>query len=179
MARSSQTFSKKEKEKKRLKKRQDKQQKKEERKAQAVEGKLENMMAYIDEDGNITDTPPDPNRKKKEIDASTIEIGVPKREDEEPTINTGKVTFFNDSKGYGFIRDLKTQDNLFVHLSGMSEPVGEGDTVIFDIEKGVRGLAAVRVKKYVAPPPEPKEPKAENESKESTEEKPPEATGAE
>lgn len=175
MARSSQTFSKKEKEKKRLKKRQDKLLKKEERKANAVEGKLENMMAYVDDDGNITDTPPDPNKKKKEIDASTIEIGVPKREDEEPTIHVGKVTFFNDSKGYGFIRDLKTQDNLFVHLSGMIEPVGEGDKVTFDIEKGVKGLAAVRVKKYVAEVEKPVE-KAPEKPEDKASEDGPEAS---
>ena len=80
MARSQETFSKKEKEKKRLKKRQDKLAKREERKANSEGGGLENMMAYVDENGMITDTPPDPNAKKKVIKASSIEIGVPKRE---------------------------------------------------------------------------------------------------
>ena len=79
MAKSQQTFNKKEKEKKRLKKRKDKQQKKEERRENSLGGGLENMLAYVDEDGNITDTPPDPAKKKK-IDAGSIEIGVPKRE---------------------------------------------------------------------------------------------------
>ena len=64
MGKSQETFSKKEKEKKRIKKKQDKDQKKEERKANAVKGKtLEEMFAYVDENGNISTTPPDPNKK--------------------------------------------------------------------------------------------------------------------
>src|SRR5690606_2231679 len=103
MAKSQETYSKKEKEKKRLKKRQDKLAKKEERKASSEGGGLENMMAYVDENGNITDTPPDPALKKKIIKASSIEIGVPKRVEEDLTTERqGKISFFNDSKGYGF-----------------------------------------------------------------------------
>ena len=63
MARSQETFNKKEKEKKRLKKRQEKQLKKEERKANSKGGGLENMLAYVDENGHITDTPPDRTKK--------------------------------------------------------------------------------------------------------------------
>jgi len=65
MAKSKETFGKKEKEKKRLKERQEKHEKMEERKANARKGKsLEDMMAYIDEDGNISSTPPDPKKEK-------------------------------------------------------------------------------------------------------------------
>ena len=74
MAKSQNAFIKQENEKKRLKKRKDKLQKKEERKLNSSEGGLDSMIAYVDENGNITDTPPDPTRKTK-IDASTIEIG--------------------------------------------------------------------------------------------------------
>jgi len=106
MGKSQETFSKKEKEKKRLKKRQDKLVKKEERKSTSEGGSLESMMAYVDEFGNLSDTPPDPLKKKKII-ASNIEIGIPKREDEpQVTGRQGKITYFNDSKGYGFIKDL-------------------------------------------------------------------------
>jgi cold shock CspA family protein len=147
MAKSQETFSKKEKEKKRLKKRQDKLVKKEERKSSSEGGSLESMMAYVDEYGNITDTPPDPTKKKKVI-ASNIEIGVPKREDEPMvTERRGKVTYFNDSKGYGFIKDLMTQENVFVHINGLSEPVKENDNVTFEVERGLKGMNAVRVKK--------------------------------
>ena len=65
MGKSQETFGKKEKEKKKLKQRQDKQEKMEERKANAKKGKsLDEMMAYIDENGNISSTPPDPRKKK-------------------------------------------------------------------------------------------------------------------
>lgn len=147
MAKSQETFSKKEKEKKRLKKRQDKLIKKEERKADSAGGSLESMMAYVDEFGNISDTPPDPTKKQKII-ASNIEIGVPKREDEpEETGRQGKISYWNDSKGYGFIKDLVTQENVFVHVNGTLETVKEGDTVTFEVERGQKGMNAVRVKK--------------------------------
>lgn len=147
MAKSQETFSKKEKEKKRLKKRQDKLIKKEERKADSVGGSLESMMAYVDEYGNITDTPPDPTKKKKII-ASNIEIGVPKREDEpEAAARQGKISYWNDSKGYGFIKDLITLENVFVHVNGTLEAVKEGDTVTFEVERGQKGMNAVGVKK--------------------------------
>jgi len=147
MGKSQETFSKKEKEKKRIKKRQDKLLKKDERKASSPGGDLDSMMAYVDEYGNITDTPPDPTKKKKVI-ASNIELGVPKREDEpEEKERSGKVTFFNDSKGYGFIKDLATQENVFVHANGCTDQIAENDMVTFEVERGMKGMNAVRVKK--------------------------------
>ncbi len=126
MAKSQQTYNKKEKEKKRLKKRQDKLLKKEERKANSAGGGLDAMMAYVDENGMITDTPPDPTKKKKVIKAENIEIGVPKREEEiEETVKTGKVSFFDSSKGFGFILDIKSQEKYFVHVSGLIDEVAE------------------------------------------------------
>ncbi len=147
MAKSQETFSKKEKEKKRLKKRQDKLVKKEERKASSEGGGLDSMMAYVDENGFITDTPPDPTKKKKII-ASNIELGVPKREDDPAdAFRQGKISYFNDAKGYGFIKDLATQENVFVHINALSEAVKENDKVTFEVEKGPKGLNAIRVKK--------------------------------
>jgi hypothetical protein len=67
MAKSKETFGKKQKEKQRLKKRQDKQQKMEERKANSKKGKsLNEMLAYVDENGNLSSTPPLVVRKKDE-----------------------------------------------------------------------------------------------------------------
>lgn len=147
MAKSQETFNKKEKEKKRLKKRQDKQQRKEERKANSEGGGLENMMAYVDEFGNITDTPPDPAKKQK-IKAENIEIGIPKKVEEDlPAERIGKVDFFNDQKGFGFIRERDTQEKYFVHVNGLIDEIQEGDTVNFELEKGMKGMNAVRVKK--------------------------------
>ena len=149
MAKSQETFNKKEKEKKRLKKRQDKLLKKAERQANSNKGgDLEDMMAYVDEFGQITDTPPDPTIKKKVIDAESIELGVPKREAvEEDPIKKGKIEFFNDSKGYGFIKENDTGDKFFVHVNGMTEPCVEGDKVQFELERGMKGMNAINVKK--------------------------------
>lgn len=148
MAKSKATYSKKEKEKKRLKKRQDKELKKEERKANSTGGGWESMMAYVDEFGNITDTPPDPTKKKKLVDASSIEIGISRREDEEvPAERKGRIAFFNDSKGYGFINEIGTQEKFFVHANGLLQEVKENDQVTFELERGLKGMNAINVKK--------------------------------
>jgi cold shock CspA family protein len=147
MAGSQETFNKKDKEKKRLKKRLDKQQKLADRKANSQGGGLENMIAYVDENGHITDTPPDPANRKK-IDAATIKIGVPKREKDEATaIRKGRVDFFDSSKGFGFIKESDTQERFFVHVNGLVEEIKEGDIVSFEIERGLKGMNAVSVKK--------------------------------
>jgi len=147
MAKSQDTFNKKEKEKKRLKKRKEKTLKREDRKSNSTGGDLENMLAYVDENGNLTDTPPDPTKKRKVI-ASSIEISVPRREEEEiDPIRLGRIDFFNDSKGFGFIKEKDTQEKYFVHINGLLEDVKEGDNVVFELERGLKGLNAVRVKK--------------------------------
>jgi len=149
MAKSQDTFNKKEKEKKRLKKRQDKNLKREDRKSNSAGGELENMLAYVDENGNLTDTPPDPSKKKKVI-ASSIEISVPRRAEEDiDPVHIGRIDFFNDSKGYGFIKEHETQEKYFVHINGLLEDVKEGDVVTFELERGLKGLNAISVKKKV------------------------------
>lgn len=148
MAKSQETFNKKEKEKKRLKRRQDKESKREERKnAPEKEKSFEDMLAYVDEYGNITTTPPDPT-KRKVIKAEEIEIGVSKQEAPDPAdlIRKGVVTFFNESKGYGFIKDQVTQESIFVHVNGLEDEIGEHDKVTFETEKGLKGPNAIRVK---------------------------------
>jgi cold shock CspA family protein len=150
MGRSLETFSKKEREKKKFKKQQDKKEKAEERKANSDKGKdLESMMAYIDEHGNITSTPPDPSKKRKVV-IEDIQISVPKQEAifVDP-FRKGSITFFNESKGFGFIQDLVSQESVFVHINALTEPVQEGDKVTFETEQGQKGLNAVRVKKAV------------------------------
>ena len=148
MSRPTETFNKKEKEKKRLKKQQEKREKAEERKASSTKGKsLEEMMAYIDENGNISSTPPDPNKKRK-FNAEDIQIGVARHEPTEPEgPRKGTVTFFNESKGYGFIKDQATQESIFVHINGLIDPIKENDKVTFETEQGQKGPNAVSVKK--------------------------------
>lgn len=144
MAKSEQTFNKKEKEKKRLKKRELKMKKKEERKANATGG---DMLLYVDQYGNLTETPQDPTQKVI-VDAESIEIGVAKRVEEyvDP-VHNGRVAFFNDSKGFGFINDLDSQEKYFVHVNGLMEEIKENDKVSFELERGMKGMNAVKVKK--------------------------------
>lgn len=147
MAKSQQSFNKSEKEKLKQKKRKDKLAKKEERKANPSSS-FDSMIAYVDENGMITSTPPDPTRKKKEVDISSIEIGVSKRVEEEINpFRKGKVSFFDTSKGYGFILDTENQEKYFVHVSGLIDQIAENDKVSFELEQGQKGLNAVRVKK--------------------------------
>lgn len=141
------TWSKKENEDRKKKKKKEKEQRKEERKANAKEGKsLDDMIMYVDEDGNFTSTPPDP-LKKKVIKGEDIQIGVAKQTNVkvDPT-RKGTVTFFNDSKGYGFIKDSDNGDSIFVHVNGLNEPIKEGNKVTFEVEMGHKGPNAVRVK---------------------------------
>ncbi|MEX1001391.1 MAG: cold shock domain-containing protein [Crocinitomicaceae bacterium] len=149
MGRSNETFSKKEKEKKKERKKKEKQKRKEERQSSSDGGGLDSMMAYVDENGVIVDTPPDPDKKKTKIKAENIEIGIPKKEEmeEEDPIHEGKVTFFNDEKGYGFIKDKNNQESYFVHINNLREPVAEGDKVEFETERGPKGMVAIKVKK--------------------------------
>lgn len=147
MAKSQITYNKKENEKKRLKKRLEKQQKKEERKLNQQSGGFESMIAYVDENGNITDTSPDPAKKVK-IDPNTIEVSIPKKEKEDViTVRTGRVEFFDDRKGFGFIRESESQEKYFVHANGLLENIQEGDNVSFELERGFKGMNCVRVKK--------------------------------
>ncbi len=149
MAKSRVTFNKKEKEKKRQRKKKEKEEKKEARKANSSKGSgLDDMIAYVDAEGNITDTPPDPDNYE-EVEAENIEISVSKNleSDEAPAQRTGKVSFFNSSKGYGFIEDSNTKERIFVHVSGLLEEVQENDLVSFETEKTPKGLSAVEVKR--------------------------------
>jgi cold shock CspA family protein len=147
MAKSQQTFNKSEREKKRLKKKKDKLAKKEERKANKESGGFESMMAYVDENGHISDTPPDPAKKKK-VALDSIVIGVPKKEDVEiDPVRTGRVEFFNTTKGFGFIKETDTHEKFFVHVNGLIDTIAEGDKVSFELERGMKGMNAVRVKK--------------------------------
>ena len=58
----------------------------------------------------------------------------------------GKVKFFNESKGFGFIKDSETEKEYFVHASGLIDKVREDDKVTFELQEGKKGLNAVNVK---------------------------------
>ncbi len=145
MGRSQETFNKKEKEKKRLKKREEKQKRKEERKANSEGGGLDSMMAYVDEFGNITDTPPDPTAKKEEIDPESISLDYRKEESDDDGIKSGRVDFYNDEKGFGFIKEKGSQNSYFFHINGAYPDIRENHQVKFELEMGPKGMQAVNV----------------------------------
>jgi len=150
MAKSQQTFNKSEKEKKRLKKREDKRKKMEARKLEKEEGGSKGIeFAYVDHNGNLTDTPPDPSLKIK-VKAKNIEISIPKTLESDrieiDPVRNGKVSFFDSSKGFGFIIDSENQEKYFTHVSGLIDEIAENDKVSFELEKGMKGMNAVKVK---------------------------------
>jgi len=148
MSRSQETYNKKEVRNKKEKKRKDKEAKKLARKEREKKGGLDDMMAYVDEFGNIVSTPPDPAKKKEEVKLEDIVIGVPKRaeEDELDPIRKGVVTFFNESKGFGFIKDSETDESVFVHINNCLEEIKDNNMVSFEVEMGHKGPMAVQVK---------------------------------
>lgn len=148
MAKSQETWSKKEREKKKQKNKKDKEEKRQERKDNAKDGKsFDDMLAYIDENGNLSSTPPDP-RKKIKINVEDIEIGVPKQKPFDPAdlIRKGILTFFNEAKGYGFIKDLASQESVFVHMNAFLDNIKENSKVTFEVEMGPKGANAINVR---------------------------------
>ncbi|HVK98044.1 MAG TPA: cold shock domain-containing protein, partial [Flavisolibacter sp.] len=77
------------------------------------------------------------------------QISVPKYEEGEAgdVIREGTVSFFNESKGFGFINDKQSGERIFVHINNLTERINENDKVTFEVENGARGLSAVNVKK--------------------------------
>ncbi len=142
------TWNKKEREKKKQQNKKEKAERKQERKDNPKSGNnFEDMLAYLDENGNLSSQPPDP-RKKIQVNVEDIEIGVRKQEpiNPEDLIRKGTVTFFNDSKGYGFIKDDVTQESVFVHINSLTEEIREQNKVTFEVEMGPKGSNAVNVK---------------------------------
>ncbi len=141
------TWTKREREKKKRQNKKKKEEKRQERKETSKDGNdMDSMIAYLDENGNLTSEPPDP-RKKVEIKAEDIEIGVPKQGEINPEdlIRKGIVTFFNESKGYGFIKDKETGESIFVHVNSIKEDIKENSKVLFEVEMGPKGANAVNV----------------------------------
>ena len=136
-------FSKRDREKKKQQAKKEKEERKKERKEQARDGNsLSEMIAYLDEDGNLTTTPPDPS-KRKEFKIEEIQIGTPKLEDriQEDKFDEGIVTYFNEEKGFG----LQTKQSIFVHHKQLSSPIQINNKVRFVIAKGLKGPEATEV----------------------------------
>jgi cold shock CspA family protein len=150
MGRSQETFGKKEVRKKNDKKRKDKEQKRAKKKSEGKKSNFDDMIAYVDEFGMITSTPPDPDKKKIDVVVESIELRITKNNPQASPdfVRKGVVSTFNKSKGYGFIRDLSSNQSVFVHANSLLEPISESDVVIFEIGKGVKGPSAMKVKLF-------------------------------
>lgn len=136
------SFSKREKQKKKIQKQKEKALRREERKEDNNKGKsFEDMIVYVDAYGNLTDTKPNPE-DKIEVNVEDISILPPTIEEE--TIKTGIVSFYSE-KGYGFITENNTRENLFFHNTNCVKPVKRGDKVSFDKEKTNRGYTAINI----------------------------------
>lgn len=147
MGRSQETFNKKDVRNKKEKKRKEKAAKRQAKREHESKSSLDDMIAYVDENGMITDSPPEQN-KKKEVKLEDIEISVPKGggvSDEDP-IKQGVVSFFNESKGFGFIKELNTKQDIFVHVNNLIDDIKEGNLVTYEVEMGQRGPTAVQVR---------------------------------
>ena len=135
------SFSKKENFKKKLQKQKEKALRREERKENNNKGKnLEEMFSYVDEYGRITNTPPE---KRDEISLEDIQLGAAPITPEETT-KTGIITFFSE-KGYGFITEDSSKENVFFHQNYCPVPLKKGNKVSFEKEKSAKGFSAINI----------------------------------
>ncbi len=146
MARPQESFNKKDVQNKKEKKKKEKEKKRQEKRENKQKNSLDDMIAYVDENGVITSTPPDP-AKKEEIKTEDIDIGGIKQEEapKSDQKRNGKVTYFNTTKGYGFIKDAESKEDVFVHVKNANKELKEGDIVSYDMEKGPKGPYAENV----------------------------------
>lgn len=133
--------SKKENFKKKIQKQKEKAIRREDRKTNNNKGKgFEDMLTYVDEYGRLTSTPPE---ERLEVNLDEIQLGAAPILEEELR-KSGIITFYSE-KGYGFITENKTKENVFFHNNNCKEPVKKGNKVSFEKEKSVKGFSAVNI----------------------------------
>ena len=138
------TFRKKEVRKRQIQKRREKALKREMRRNREPDS-FEEMIAYVDEYGVITDTLPNP-AEQEEIKAEDIEISIPTDEEIARELElTGQVKFYNEDRGFGFIKNRNHPEQFFFHISDAPEDIGKNDKVTFRLEDTPKGLNAVEV----------------------------------
>lgn len=146
MAKPKQTSQKSDREKKKKRKQQEKEEKRELRKTNSNKGKgFDSMIAYMDHNGHITNTPPDP-KLKVEVKLEDIIIG-PRSfiKEVETDIKSGRIAIFNADRNFGFIKDSLSQQKIFFHASETNFEVHEGDSVSYELTSTLKGLSAVNI----------------------------------
>lgn len=150
------TYSKRDNEKKKQEKRVEKQKKKETRKLNDKPAGFDDMIAYVDENGRISSTPPSANSEKSTKSGfdndqySRESKSESQKSNNSMTERKGRVEHVNAEKGYGFIKETSQVDKYFFHVSGLLEAIQVGDSVYFDLERGKKGYNAVRIRKQLA-----------------------------
>tara|TARA_B100001057_G_scaffold129247_1_gene128314 strand:- start:163 stop:606 length:444 start_codon:yes stop_codon:yes gene_type:complete len=144
LAKSQQTFNKLEREKNRAKKREVKRKKMAARREAKARGEYkQDEFVYVDYNGNFTETPPDP-AEKEQISLESIVISPTKKEELDSRVQ-GKVTFYDEEKGFGFIKNPLNQDSYFFHFSECEDLLSVGDKVEFELIRGEKGMNAVKI----------------------------------
>lgn len=139
------SFSKKENKKKKAKKLIDKVSRREDRKTNNNKGKsLEDMIIYVDVNGNFTSVPPNLQDKNEGVVHKRIPQGSASA-DRDATF-TGTVTYFSE-KGYGFITEDGTGENVFFHHGQLNQSVDKHDKVSYKKESTPKGARAIDIKK--------------------------------
>lgn len=141
------SFSKKENSKKKAKKQQEKALRREERKANNNKGKsLDDMIVYVDVNGNFTSVPP--HLQDREADLAAAEKAMAERIEDIDTVHTGSVTYLSD-KGYGFITEDNSGESVFFHHGQLNEPVNKHDKVSYRKESSPKGNRAIDINKKI------------------------------
>lgn len=137
------SFSKKENFKKKIQKAKEKSLKREDRKTNNNKGKgLDEMFLYVDANGQLTETRPE-DQDRPEVNMDDIQLGAAPIEAEE-LLKTGIVTFLSE-KGYGFITENSSKDNIFFHENNCAHAVKKGNKVSFEKERSPKGYSAVNI----------------------------------
>lgn len=138
------TFNKKALQQKKAKKKKDKLERREERKMNNDKGKsLEEMTVYLDEYGQITDVPPD-KQKRKKINLEDIQLGAAASQSD--TVYNGMISLYFTDKGYGFITEDHTRETVFVHNNNILDSVSEKVRVQYKKSKTPKGFEAIEVR---------------------------------
>lgn len=149
MAKPKQTSQKSEREKKKKIKQREKEEKRIQRKATSNKGKgFEEMLAYMDHNGQISSTPPDP-KLKVEVKLEDIQMGARSFiVDRGTEIKTGRIAIFNSERNFGFIKDSLSQEKIFFHISDTNYQVNEGDLISYELKSGPKGFSAGNISKH-------------------------------